>query len=138
MKINLRDYYPFYTNDFFIDVEEIIATALQSMELLEKSYRKRMNRHKAYYSLNRNDGIEGELTLLVLSPPEIYERKATNQELYAAMNSLTGKQAKRVYAHYFLGMSKSAIATAEGEDESTIRKSIKVGLLRMKNFLEKK
>ena len=138
MKINLRDYYPFYTNDFFIEAEEIIAAALQSMELFEKAYRKQMNRHKAYYSLNLKDGIERENIFLVLSPSEIYEKKVTKQALYEAMNQLTNKQAKRIYAHFFLGMSKSAIATAEGEDESTIRKSIKVSLLRMKNILGKK
>jgi len=136
MKINLRDYYPIYTHDHFIEVDEIIAATLKAFELLHKSQQKRINRHKAYYSFDRNSGIERDIVVVVLAPPEIYEQKLTNQELYAAMNNLSEKQARRIYAHYFLGMSKHTIARAEGVDESSIRKSIETGLKRMAIFLK--
>jgi RNA polymerase sigma-70 factor (ECF subfamily) len=134
MKINLRDYYPFYTHDHFIEVEDIIAATLKASELLYKSQQKRIKRNKAYYSLDRNSGIERDIVVVVLTPSEIYERKLTNQELYAVMNNLSEKQARRIYAHYFLGMSKYAIAKAEDVDESSIRKSIEMGLKRMAMF----
>ena len=136
MKINLRNYYPFYMNDCFIDVEEIIAATLQSMELFEKAYRKRMNRHKAYYSLNFKDGIEREKIFLAQSPSEIYEKKVTKQALYTAMNQLTEKQAKRIYAHFILGLSKVDIAKAEGVSEYTVRDSIKRGLKNLKKNID--
>lgn len=135
IRINLRDYYPFYFHDSFIEVEDIIATTLNAFDLIENAYRKRTCRHKAYYSLDRNDGIERDIMLIILTPPEIYELELTNQELYAAMNSLSDKQSKRIYAHYFLGISKYAIAKAEGIDESSVRKSIKTGLRRMAAIL---
>ena len=135
MKINLRDYYPNYTHDHFIEVEDIIAATLKAFDLLHKSQQKRINRNKAYYSLDRNSGIERDIVVIVLKPSEIYERKLTNQELYAAMNNLSEKQARRIYAHYFLEMSKYAIAKAESVDESSIRKSIETGLKRMIMFL---
>jgi RNA polymerase sigma-70 factor (ECF subfamily) len=47
-------------------------------------------------------------------------RKVTNQEIYAAINSLSDKQAKRIYAHFFLAMSKTAIAKAGGVRESIV------------------
>ena len=93
-------------------------------------------RYKAYYSLDRNDGIEYSAVFLSLSPEEIYERKVTNQEIYAAINSLSDKQAKRIYAHFFLGMSKAAIAKAEGVRESTIWESIERGLRNIEKFLK--
>jgi RNA polymerase sigma-70 factor (ECF subfamily) len=62
--------------------------------------------------------------------------KVTYQVLYSAINSLSEKQAKRVYAYYFLGMSTYAIAKAEGVDESSVRKSIVTGLRRMAVFLK--
>ncbi len=136
IKINLRDYYPFYFHDSFIEVEDKIAATLNAFDLLKDAYRKRTYRHKAYYSLNRNDGLERDIMFILLSPPEIYERKITKQELYAALNDLSDKQAKRIYAHYFLCMSKYAIARAEGVDESSIRKSIEAGLNRMEEFLK--
>lgn len=135
-KINLRDYYPYYQSDFFLDVADEIAFSLKRFDLLEQAYRLRRYRHKAYYSLDRGDGIERDILFVSLSPCEIYERKITRQELHAAIASLPDKQAKRICAHYFLGMSKYAIARAEGVDESSVRKSIERGLHQMERFLK--
>ncbi len=71
-----------------------------------------------------------------LSPCEIYQRKVTNEQLHAAIASLPDKQAKRVYAHYFLGMSKAAIAKAEGVNKSQITRSINKALKSMEIFLK--
>lgn len=135
-RINLREYYPFYKSDFFVEVADEIALYLKRFDLDDNAYRLRTYRHKAYYSLDRNDGIEHDIIFLSLSPEEIYERKVTNQELYAAINSLPDKQAKRIYAHYFIGMSKAAIAKAERVNERAIRKSIERGLQCMERFLK--
>ncbi|MEG0154211.1 MAG: sigma-70 family RNA polymerase sigma factor, partial [Lachnospiraceae bacterium] len=40
------------------------------------------------------------------------------------------------YAHYFLGMSKTAIAKAEGVSEKAIRNSIERGLAYMEQYLK--
>ena len=87
--------------------------------------------------MDADDGIERDFTLLVLSPEEIYQRKLSNQELYAAINSLPEKQAKRIYAHFFLNMSKTQIARIEGVRESAIRDSINRGLNNIENFIKK-
>lgn len=136
-RINLRDYYPFFKSDFFIEVEDEIALSLKRFKLSESADKLRTYRHKAYYSLDRNDGIEHEIVFISLSLQEIYERKITNQELYAAINSLPEKQAKRIYAHFFLGMSKTDIAKAEGIHESTVRESINGGLKNIEKFLKR-
>ena len=39
------------------------------------------------------------------------------QEPHAAIASLPNKQAKRIYAHFILGMTKQDIARAEGVHE---------------------
>ena len=136
-KINLRDYYPFYKSDLLIEVDDDVMLLLKRFEFDANAYQLRTYRHKAYYSLDRNDGIEHEIVFISLSPQEIYERKVTSQELYAAINSLPEKQAKRIYAHFFLGMSKAAIAKAEGIHESTVRESINGGLKNIEKFLKK-
>ena len=76
----------------------------------EAAYRLRTYRHKAYYSLDRDDGLEHEMVFVSLSPHELYERKISMQELHAAISSLPDKQAKRIYAHFILGMTKKDIA----------------------------
>jgi RNA polymerase sigma-70 factor (ECF subfamily) len=135
IKINLRDYYPIYTQNHYIEVEDIIAVTLKAFERRNIAYQKRVNRHRAYYSLERNDGIENDIICIVQTPPEIYEKTLANQTLYTAMNVLSGKQFRRIYAHYFLGLRKQAIAKAEGVDESSVRKSIETGLKRMAMFI---
>ena len=96
--INLRDYYPFYTSDCFMEVSEEVAEMFKEFDRKEAAYRLRTYRHKAYYSLDRDDGLEHEAVFVALSPHELYERKVTMQELHAAIASLPDKQAKRIYA----------------------------------------
>lgn len=136
-KINLRDYYPFYNEDIFIDVSDEIADVLLKAERQEKAYRRRMYRYKAEYSLDKDDGIEHNVLFVSLSPCEIYERKVTYEQLHAAIASLPDKQAKRIYAHYILGISQVDIARAEGVDSRNVRKSISKGFRNMEIFLKK-
>lgn len=136
-KINLREYYPdFYTTDCIIEVPDEVAALMDSYEHAEAAYYLRRYRHKAYYSLDRGDGIEHSILFVSLSPYEIYERKVTVQQLHAAIAALPDKQAKRIYAHYFLGMRKSAIAKSEGVNESAVRDSIDRGLRNIEKFLK--
>lgn len=136
-KINLRDYYPFYTDDCFIEVDDRIAELLRQFELREASYKRYVRRYKAYYSLDVENGIENSILLTVQTPDEIYERKLKREQLYKAMDNLPKKQAKRIYAYYFLGMSKSEIASTECVSESVVRESIESGLKNMAKFLKK-
>ena len=100
--INLRDYYPFYTSDCFMEVSEEVAEMFKEFDRKEAAYRLRTYRHKAYYSLDRDDGLEHEAVFVALSPHELYERKVTMQELHAAISSLPDKQAKRIYGKHHL------------------------------------
>ena len=135
-RLNLRDYYPFYSSDCFIDVPDEVAALLVHARY-EAAYQRRTYRHRAHYSLDRGDGIEHDILFVSLSPCEIYERKITNEQLHTAIASLPDKQAKRIYAHYFLGMSKAAIAKAEGVMESTVRDAIERGLRNIERFFKR-
>lgn len=136
--INLRDYYPHYTQDQLIEVPDEVAALFSEFEHREAAYRLRTYRHKAYYSLDRDDGIEHEAVFVSLSPWEHYERKVTAQELRAALASLPEIQARRVYAHCVLGISKAELARAEGVSEKVVRTAIDRALRnmekRLKNF----
>lgn len=136
-KINLRDYYPFYTSDSFVDVSDEIAAMLQKFDRHDAAYRMRTYRHRAYYSLDRDDGVQHDILFVDLPPDEFYERKVTMEQLYSALASLPDKQAQRIYAHYFLGLSKAAIARAEHVSRITVGQSITRGLNSLKLYLEK-
>lgn len=47
-EINLRDYYPFYTNDLTVEVPDEVADLLREYTLLEEAYRIRTYRYKAF------------------------------------------------------------------------------------------
>lgn len=135
--INLRNYYPgFYTEDYMIEVPPEVLAVFTEHERREAAYRLRTYRHKAYFSLNCEDGIEHEALFVALSPWEIYERKVTVQELQAALAALPAKQAGRIYAHYILGHSKAEIARREGVHKSQVTRSIQKALFHMENFLK--
>lgn len=70
-KINLRDYYPFYTEDYFIEVDDKIAELLRQFDIREASYQRYVRRYKAYYSLDVENGIENSILLTVQTPDEI-------------------------------------------------------------------
>ena len=137
IKINLRDYYPYYMSDCFIDVPDEVAALMRASIRYEAAYQRRANRYKAFYSLDRDDGIERDILFVSLSPCEIYERKVTYEQLHAAISALPDKQAKRIYARYFLGMSNAAIAKAEKIGESAVRDAIERGLRNIEKFLKK-
>ncbi len=137
LKINLRDYYPFYQNDCFVDIPVEVAEAMQEFDRKENAHQRRIYRNKAQYSLNQGDGIEHDVLFVSLSPWEIYERKVTYAQLHAAIAALPDKQAKRIYAHFFLEMSNTAIAEAEGVNEASVRDAIERGLRNIEKFLKK-
>lgn len=134
-RINLRELYPFYDEDFFMDVTEKIDELLKILKRKEHAENEYRRKYKAYYSLDF-DGIEKDIILLVLSPEEIYERKLNRQELYAAINSLPEIQAKRLHAHFFLGMSKTEIARVEGVNKSNVSRTIDHALKNIEKFLK--
>ena len=133
--INIKKLYPFYTSDCFCEVSDEIAEQLKQFEKKDHAAYERRRVYGAYYSFDANDSIEGKI-IMVLSPEEIYEQKLISKKLYAAINSLPKKQTQRIYAHFFLGMSKAEIARSEGVDAVSVRQSIQRGLKRIKKFLK--
>ena len=63
--INLKDFYPWYTHDEYIEVSEEVAEELRASRLYEAAYQRRVIRNKAQYSLDCEDGIEYSACLLL-------------------------------------------------------------------------
>ena len=124
-KINLREQYPdFYKTDYIIEVPDEVAAVMKEHDRLEAAYRRRTYYHKAHYSLDRGDGIEYDALFVSMTPCELYERKVTMEQLHAAIAALPDKQAKRLYALFFMGMSRTEIAKAEGVAVKSVCESI--------------
>lgn len=127
-KVNLRELYPFYCEDCYIDVSDSIVKIIREMERSEEAYMRKVLRYKAYYSLDRADNIECDAVVKVVTPEEYYEKKVISERLYEALGELPLKQVRRIYAHYYLHMNFSSIAKIEGVRYEVIRESIQAGL----------
>ncbi len=102
-KINLRDLYPdVYKTDVFVEVAEEILTVIQNSQQTDASYERRKFRHKAHYSLDREDGIENDALARPLTPEEVLEQKQLREEVYAALMQLPAIPVKRKGQKYFL------------------------------------
>ena len=102
----------------------------------DAAYERRKFRHKAHYSLNREDGIENDALNRPLTPEEVLEQKLLREEVYAALMQLTAIQARRIYARFYLGMTVAEIARIEGADRRRVWESIRRGLKKLARLLD--
>lgn len=134
-KINLRELYPdVYTMDFYVEVTEEVLETIRAADRAEDAYDRKMYRYKAQYSLDCDNGIENAILLKPQTPEMVLEEKQLREQLYAAVMALPEKQAKRIYARYYLGMTTNEIAWAEGVDPSRVRDSIRRGLKQLAKY----
>ena len=136
-KINLREYYPFYTTDTIVEVPDEVADILRAYKLRDEAYRIYTYRHKAYFSLDFGDGIEYEALVDQKSPADIYEQHRVTEMIYKGLATLSEKQRHRIYAHYFLGMSQTEIARVENCSKISVHQSINRGLKQLQEYFLK-
>ena len=136
--INLRKHYPFLKEDYFIEVTDEVAQVFLLADRQENNYHMRTYRHKAYYSLDCGDGIENDALHTEPSPEEIFIYKVSLEQLREALDHLPPIQARRVYAHYILGLKKVDIARAEGVNSGGVCASVKKGVKNLRRYFEKK
>ena len=134
-KINLRELYPdVYTTDFFVDVTEEVMETIRAAERAEAAYERKLYRYKAYYSLDCDNGSENAILMKPQTPEMLLEEKQFQEQVYATVMTLPEKQAKRIYARYYLGMTVNEIAEVEGVDPSRVRDSIRRGLKQLGKY----
>lgn len=141
--INLKKYYyPLCRQDTYLTVSDEVAEALLLMRREENNHARKVWYHKAYFSLDCEDGIENEAIGWAQPSPEDYivqkEEQAEHAELlrrlYEAISSLPPTQARRVHARYMLGMKVKDIAVMEGITPSQAGKSIHAALRRLRRY----
>ena len=134
-KVNLRDLYPnVYKTDTYVEVTDEVLDAMKAQDRTEANQRRLIRRYKAYHSLDSENGIERMFCSCSQSPDELLIEQFVQEQLYAAVMALPEKQAKRIYARYYLGMRVSEIAAAEGVDPSRVRDSIRRGLKQLVKY----
>lgn len=145
--INLRKfYYPTIKEDTFVEVSDEVAEALLELRREENRIISRIFYHKAYYSLDCDDGIEdAALNWAQPSPEDIFMQKeedAYNALLLArleeAISTLTSIQARRVRARFMDKKKYKEIAEDENISASQASQSIRAAMKKLKKYFDKK
>ena len=131
--INLRDYYPWYTHDEFVEVSDEVAAELRADSRYEKNHERSMRRNKVL-SLDAQDGTDTAAAMVCHSDnsERIFSMMENHCRLCHALNSLPELQGRRVEARYLLGKSIKEIAVADGVSESSVKECIDRGLKAMR------
>lgn len=145
--INLKKYYyPLFKTDVFVEVPDEVADALLHLQREENNRKSRMFYHKAYFSLDCDDGIENDAIGWAQPSPEDYMIQAENEaahellllHLQEAITTLTPTQARRLHMRYMLGMKFRDIAAAEGISPTQACASVRGAVKRLHNYFKKK
>lgn len=91
-KINLREFYPWYKVDTYVDVPDEVAEELQAGRRAEHAQKSKIAYHKAYYSLDCDDGIEHSVCRMEPSPEALLLQQEQTEALCQALNTLSEKQ----------------------------------------------
>jgi len=144
--VNLRKYYyPLYCRDMFVEVSDEVAEALQLMYREENNRTRKMYYHKAYYSLDREDGIENEAVCGYGKSPEEILMEQEEERLFLltlewleeALSCLTPVQQRRIHARYLTGRKVREIADREGVSAGVVFVSIRSGLKNLREHFER-
>ena len=142
-QINLKKYYYYlYPRDTFIEVSKEVAEALLTLYRAEEASRRKIRYHKAYYSLDCDDGIERAILDEPTASPEQIMTEAEEKRMHRlmlkrmveAVARLPPMQARRIQQHYLLGMSVKAIAQADGVDPGSVYVSLRNGLKNLRKI----
>lgn len=135
-KIKLKDEYPWYNNEY-IEISDEIFEVFLEFSRIEHRQLEKIRYHKAFYSLDVLNGIEINILTNRISMEEKIEQEQIRVELFRIIQNLTPKQSARILKHYYEDMSINSIAKSENVDESSVRESIKRGLLNIRNEIDK-
>lgn len=144
--INLKKfYYPYYTEDTFIEVSNEVAEALLMLSRQENNQAHKIWYHKAYFSLDCEDGIENHaLNWEQPSPEKVLIREEeqllheiTLERLNEALSHLTPAQARRVRARYLSKKKFREIAQDEEISAGQASQSVQAGLKNLRKYFEK-
>jgi len=135
--VNLRDFYPWYTQDEFVEVSDEVAAELVADRRYHKTHERRMRYNKTYLFDADTETEAATIAHTTDTPEALVLRMEQHCRLCRALNSLPEIQGRRIEAHYIFGKSQSEIAEAEGVTKGAVSISITRGLEAMKKYLKK-
>ena len=119
-----------------MEVSDEVAAFFAEDKRRQANYAQYIRYHKAFYSLDRGDGIETAALHKPEQPDELLMQTEQKQELEKALASLSETQRRRIVQHIILQVSQQSIARKEGVQRGSVCESISRGLTNLKKFLK--
>ena len=135
LTVNLKDLYPWVTEDEFIEITEEMYEAILSADRQESAYLRRTSRYNAHFSLDYAVWAENQVLHKEPSSEDVYEKQLEYQWLYDALEKLSETQQRRVCAYFMDELNKAEIGRQEGVCGSSIAESIKQALSKLEKEL---
>lgn len=123
-KIILNEEYYWHSKDEYIEVSDEVAAVFEEYKKKKHSDKEKIRRHKAFYSLDVDNGIEKQALYQPKTPEDIYIENEEEQERYAAIMKLPEVQMRRYYAYHYQELKMTEIARIEGVSVKAISKTI--------------
>lgn len=134
-RVKLTDLDPHYDGaSDEIEVPDEIVEAYQQLRRKEKSLERKKQRHHALYTTSTSM-MTNSITYSESSCEDLLLDEASREELLLALKSLSPIQARRVFAVYFLGMSRADVAKMEKVSRAAVTICLRGALKKI--FLQK-
>ena len=133
--INLRELYPWYTEDTFIEVSDEVAAFLEEDKRLQINYAQYIRDNKAFDSRDAGDGIEADALNRPEQPDEALERMELERTMREALAQLTETQRRRLLASVLDKMTAVEISAAESVSKASVGESINRAIVRLEKIL---
>ena len=133
--INLKDFYPWYGTDEFIEVPEEVVLEMLADKRYEAAYTKKIKRHKVLSFSDYGDKTQEWCNQAAPDPQRMAEIQELLEQFLGILEALPEIQSRRIRAHIILDMTLSEIALQEEVSIATVQRAIQWGIKKIQKFL---
>ena len=133
--INLKDFYPWYGSDEYIEVPEEVALELLADKHYEAAHRRRIKRNKVFSFSDYGENDTESTNKSAPDPQEIVETLEFIRQIKDELASLPELQSRRIRAHIILEMTLSETADSENVSIVAVHNAIQRGLEKIRENL---
>lgn len=119
-----------------VEIPQNVREEMLTFFRKEETYQRVRRYHNAYYSLDRDDGLENEISDVAPSPEEIVIHREEQGMLHAALMSLPAVQRRRVMLRFMHNLSIARIAKIEGVSWTTVNRSIDRAMKKIRRHIK--
>ena len=133
--INLKDFYPWYGTDEFIEVPEEVVWEMLADKRYEAAYTKKIKRHKVLSFSDYGDKTQEWCNQTAPDPQRMAEIRELLEQFLEILEALPEIQSRRIRAYIILDMTLSEIALQEEVSIATVQRAIQRGIKKIQKFL---